>query len=481
MTHTKTFLCLSVAGLLLAAMADSASALTKIYGRGSSAGRQLVGSTPSSNTFCLSSPTPKAYINSAVLTTVVDGNTVQDFSGIAQVTWVCNVTYSIPGLGITITNEPAQIFYHSQESQNGWTVLTGQYGDPTTIDAIDPANPGTACDDSPGVEHTVIAANSGQVSYFAYGGCTVTPAFATANYGASDVRSTSFNQQGPLGTFAPPGGVPIDVSNISDESAAILPFGLFVSQNVRKRNADGTVGGPLTNLTRRQIRAILQRDVRDWSAFGYGVTTDDTYTAFDSNSGITLCRRIAGSGTLATLSVTLYPELPSVDGAANGTGGKVIYRGSSSTLATDCFNETATGQSRRDIGYLNAETILTRPHTRVTIEGVDANLPNDPGFVPTAGQDRDFDRKTNIACGRYDYWDEWRITRKTSGEGSNENNMIRALADNIANHVELAIPSGAFWPRLADMKVTKSSGDATPLNWIKSGGVVPAHPECTRG
>jgi hypothetical protein len=472
MNQMKPFLCLSAAGLLLAALADGAGAQIVLNGTGASAGRQMMGSTPASNTFCLAEPRPRSYRNDEVRTVIgPDGTDVQDFSRIAQVTWVCNVTYSIPALGITFTNQPVEIRYHSTESGDGFVRLTGQYGNPTTATVINAA--ATSCGQGP----IPIPVNSRQVAYDAFGNCTTTT--ATVNFGGSDVRATSFGQQGPIGTFFPPGGVPIDTTTIADEGVAVIPFGIFVSQHVRTRNADGTPGPAVETLTGRQIEAILRREVRNWDSFGYVVVTSLTPPLIpDPNQGITLCRRDAGSGTLAALWVTQTPEVPAMNGAVNGAGGVVMYRSSSSALLRDCVGNIAAGHSRRFISYFNAETILPVPNTRIRVDGFDPNLPDDPSFSPAAGGDPDLERKVNVICGRIDYWSEWRVTRRSTNDGTPVNNMVRAFADNIRRNTELSVPSGAFWARLGDMTVQKRTGDRSPNDWIR--GVTASNPMCSR-
>ena len=466
MKHTSKMALLSAAGLVLAAMVDNASAQIVINGGGSSAGRQLMGGTPASTTFCLPTPIPRKYRNN----TPTDPS---DDSGISRVTWVCNVTYSIPSLGITLTNQPVEIRYNSLESADGYLRLNAGGAQ---VGVIDASSPGAACDDLPISEFITVPAIPGRtVAYRVYNGCTSNVP-ANADFGASDVLPTSFGQTGPSGiTVANP-----DASTLSHEEVAILPFSFFLSNNVRKRNANGTVGPQVDVLTKRQIRAILTREVRNWSGFGYGVSIDDAHTAFDANDGITLCRRDSGSGTLSALWLTVAAETPSANNAVNGLGGRVIYNSSSGTLTTLCFNETAVGHQRRSIGYLNSETVLPKHH-RVLLEGVDANLPDDATFVPVAGGDADLERKTNIVCGRYDYWSGWRIVRKNSNEGTPINNLVRAIADNARNNTELSNPSGGFWPRVTDMKVFKPSGDTTPFNWITDvNGNVPSNTVCSR-
>jgi hypothetical protein len=452
---TKTLL-LSATALALAAVADDASAQIVINGAGSSAGRQFVGGAPLAmclNQNGLVSPKPIKLRSS-------NPANLLDDTGANRITWICNVTYSIPSLGISFTNQPAIIRYSSSESGDGFTRLTGQYGTATTAPYILDTSTCTQQPDQ----------TENGITYELWQNCSQ-QSLQTVNWGASDVQAGSFGQQGPTGTFFPPSGQPpLDDSAISNETVAALPFALFVSDNVRTRTGPNAtdVGPAVTSLTREQIRAIVQRQVRDWADLGYGVTTDATHTTFDANSGITLCRREAGSGTVAAFWQTIANETPSLNGVANGSGGLVVYSPSSSGVVS-CLTTAGTGSNnRRGIGYLNAESVVAGNH----VVGISGGMPN----YPTATTGSPIERKRDVACGRYLYWSDWRVTRLTAGDGGNVNNLVRVFADAARTRTN-NIPSGTHWVANADMTVQKTI-DAGPITWRLVAGAVPDNPQC---
>lgn len=422
---TNTLIFLSVAGLLAGALAESAQAQVVINGAGSSAGRQFAGGTPIA--MCNAAPQP-IHLRSAA-----------DDTNSSRHTWICNVT-------VAGVNQPVVIRYSSSESGDGFTKVSTQAGFSKTAPyIIDTSSCGTP------VTRTV----SG-LTFQEYSGCTQ-QVLETVDFGASDVQASAFGQNGPTGTSFPD---PQTGGLLPPDQVAVLPFALFVNNGVRLQTPAGALGGVLDNLTRPQIESIFRRNVRDWEDLGYLVTSNGT-TVDGTKTGITICMREAGSGSKAAFDQTQMKDSAEANVAnntANGTGGSIIYSASSGGVVTCVQNNV------NAIGYLNAESVVTNAHP-IQINGASANY--------AAGTP--FERKRDIACGRYDFWTTWVINRKTSYSPTTKNDLILAFINSARNETN-NVPSGSHWVALSEMNVTKAV-DAGPIVW--SGGLnVPANLEC---
>jgi hypothetical protein len=452
----------SMAGLLAGTLADSAQAQIVINGAGSSAGRQFAGGAPIA--MCLNED---LTVTPIIPKPVHLRNGTTD-TGSDRHTWICNVTYAIPALGINFINQPAVIRYSASESGDGYIKLTGQYNSTTTAPYILDQS---TCNPTP-VSQTV----SG-ITFDEYSSCTQ-QSQQTVNFGASDVQAGSFGQAGPNTPGAPIAfppscsnpasppdcGTPVNDSLLSSEPVAALPFALFVNNGVRLQTPAGALGGVLNNLTRPQIEAIFRRNVRDWDELGYLVTSNGT-TPDATETGVTLCLREAGSGSKAAFDQTMMiqsGEANVANNAINGTGGTVIYSPTSSGVVT-CVNNNVNG-----IGYLNAESSLANAHV-VQINGTSANYAVDPANTSPIA------RKRDIACGRYDFWVDWRVIRVTANDGTAANNMVRVFADAAKTRTN-SVPSGSHWVAQTEMNVSKAL-DAGPIS-VSGGLNPPANPEC---
>ncbi len=434
---TNKLILLSVAGLLAWALAESAQAQVVVNGAGSSAGRQFAGGAP----IALCNPgSPAFHFRSG--TTDTNSNLH---------TWTCTAT--LPGLGAT----PVVVRYSASESGDGFVKLTGQGGAATTALYIEDAStcPGA------GVPRTVAG-----LTFTEFSSCSASAIPLPVHFGASDVLSGSFDQSGPTGnSFADPalsGPAGTIVQNATDVVAA-LPFAFFVNNAVRLLDAGGNPGATqLNNLDRAQVEGIFRRNVRNWEDLGYGVS--------GGQPGITLCLREAGSGTKAALDQAIMlqsTEAVVANNTANGTGGSVIYSPTSGGVVTCVQNNPGA------IGYLNAESVVANAHP-INFAGYSANYPTGTTF----------ERKRDLACGRYEFWTFWRLIRKTAGANlptADQDNLITLFRDAAKNEVN-SVPSGTHWAAISgsvpnEMKVTKSA-DAGPISWVTVAGVVPAHPEC---
>ena len=422
---TNKLILLSVAGLLAGALAETAQAQLVINGAGSSAGRQFAGGAPIA--LCQNTPQPIHLRSSADDTTS------------SRHTWICNAI-------VAGVNQPVVIRYSASESGDGFTKVSTQAGFSKTAPyIIDTSSCGTP------VTRTV----SG-LTFQEYSNCTQQVP-ETVDFGASDVQANAFGQTGPTGSSFPD---PQTGGLLPPDQVAALPFALFVNNGVRLQTPAGALGGQLDNLTRPQIESIFRRNVRDWEDLGYLVTSNGT-TVDPAEAGITLCLREAGSGSKAAFDQTMMlqsAEATVANNSVNGTGGSVIYSPSSSGVVT-CIQNNVNA-----IGYLNAESVVPNAHP-IQINGASANYPTGSAF----------ERKRDIACGRYDFWTTWVINRKTSYTPAAKNDLILAFIDAAKNETN-NVPSGSHWVALSDMKVSKSA-DAGPISWI--GGLnVPANLAC---
>ena len=428
---TNKLILLSVASLLAGALAESAQAQVVINGAGSSAGRQFAGGAPIA--MCLNAPRP-IHLRSGA-----------DDTSSSRHTWICNVT------GGGLVNQPSVIRYSASESGDGYTKLnTANNQAPYILDTSTCGAP-------------VVRTVSG-ITFDEYSNCTQ-QSNQLVHFGASDVQNTSFGQSGPSGnTFPNPN--PVDVV----EPVVALPFSLFVNNGVRLQTPAGGLGGQLENLSRPQIEAIFRRNPRDWNDLGYLVTSDGT-TVNAAESGITLCLREAGSGSAAAFDQTqmLQSAVAVVtNNTVNGTGGSVIYS-PTSTGVVNCIRDNVNG-----IGYLNSESVVLNAHP-IQINGYQANY----SAAEVAGNTSPIARKRDIACGRYDFWTKWVLTRMNTLAGQ-QLSLFNAFRDASKNEVN-NVPSGSHWVALSDsatpeMNVDKGS-DAGPISFL--GGLnVPSNPEC---
>ncbi len=416
---TNKLILLSVAGLMAGVLAESAQAQLVINGAGSSAGRQFAGGAPIA--LCQAAPQP-IHLRSGV-----------DDSGSDRHTWICNAI-------VAGVNQPVVIRYSASESGDGFTKVSTQAGFSKTAPyIIDTSSCGTPA----------TVTKSG-LTFQEYSSCTQQVP-ETVDFGASDVQANSFGQTGPTGNSFPD---PQTGGLLPPDQVAVLPFSLFVNNGVRLQTTAGGLGTQLDNLTRPQIEAIFRRNNRDWDELGYLVTSDGV-NVDATKSGITLCLREAGSGSKAAFDQTQMlqsAEATVNNNTANGTGGSVIYSPTSSGVRTCVANNV------NAIGYLNAETVVANAHP-IQINGTLANYSSGSSF----------ERKRDIACGRYDFWTTWVINRKTSYTPTAKNDLILAFIDSAKNETN-NVPSGTHWVALSEMKVTKSA-DAGPISFL--GGLNP--------
>jgi len=301
--------------------------------------------------------------------------------------------------------------------------------------------------------------------YYEYTGCTSTTV-QPMTMGMSDVAGSSFHQTGPITTSVKP----LDQSQLTSAQAAIVPWQITVGGNVKK-NVGGTLV-PVVGFSRTEVEAIFSRNVTDWTQLGLVTDVNSPGTPDPSPNPITLCLRVAGSGSKAGFNVTVMKDATEtpfgstdLTQAADG-----VYFGTSTQDVQDCLRGNA-GLGRpahpRGVGYLDADvSVATPPAYPVKLAGFFANDTSLP------------DPKINVKCGKYLYWAGERMnTRNYADPGITASITALAtafIADASSSTLIALLPAGAFWVAQSDMFVSKNA-DAGPVLW--SAG---AHSTCAQ-
>ena len=409
--------------LALAGLAGTAQAQTVLNAGGSSAGRNFATDVPLN--LCDAAPLPNRYSSA-------DGN---------RITWTCNrlglpviMRYSATGSsdGVNKLLQPASNPL-SNMSFLDHTLTAGCTGPTLT----------TRPSDGKQYNNTVNCSNGSVVSL-------------PVHMGASDVQGASFHQVGPFGTSVSA----LDDTTLNSVVTAIVPFSLFVGKGVVTVNADNSIAGPISGLSRLQIEQIFSGSVTDWQRLGLGTVTDAAPTVLEATSPIVLCMRNAGSGTKAAWDETVMLNTSEYGSIANVT--KVFSSSTSGVL-------TCLANNRRSIGYADADQVVS-----FNVGGanaglayavrIDGGLAYDPSLASP---------KRDLKCGKYPYWAGWRLNRRTSSEGPDVDALAQAYVDNAGLQVTISvIPTGTYWASDEEMAVSKNV-DKGPLIW-KAGN----HPEC---
>jgi hypothetical protein len=428
-----------VAGLLsVAAIATTANATTALNIGGSSAARNFMGITPLG--LCDQTPTPNYYITAN-----------NNFH-----TWTCTITTQ----GLSDTS--VVIRYTATASADGILKLQVPTGDPASIMQFFDLGGTLGCTGP-------VVTTVGTKTYNAFTNCSNTnltpltgPAALPVHMGASDVGGSSFGQSGPLFTTPPTTQPQLDDSTLNVTQTAVLPFSIFVGKGVVKVDSGGNPAGPISGLTRLELEQILARGVTDWTRLGYGTVTDAAPTVVETTSPIVLCLRNAGSGTKATLDQTIMINTTETPGLAPNAN-VVFSSGTGGVLSCLAAN-------RRSIGYMDSdqETHFLAGGDNVGLAyavRVDGTLTHDVSKT---------DPREDLKCGRYSYWTNERLNRRTTSEGADIDALATAFITNASTSATIAaLPGvGNYWLAPSDMFVSKNA-DLGPINW-KTG----AHPQC---
>lgn len=450
MNHTKWAIrAMMAAGMLsVGAMAGPAQAqVIEVNMGGASAGTPFASEVPLS--LCNASPLPTLYINGPI----PSSGTVSITSG-KLYTWVCQRTVG----GVT---EDIIVRYSATGSSDGVKRLQQPESDPlSNMNFLDHVV-ATGC-----VGPTLETRPSDGKQFNRFTGCTgATLADATnplpVKIGWSDVHGSSFHQTGPLTTTVKP----LDQSALISTQVAIVPFAIVVGNGVYRIDpATNMTLGPVQNLSRPQVEALMSRKVTDWRQLGLGTAPvgSPVGTTADATSPVTLCLRTAGSGTKAAFDETVMvtdTETPS--GSSNLTNdADGVYFGISNQDVRDCIQgNAAAGRPAhiRGVGYMEGDqaSLVTGGY----IVKMDGFLSYDPS-LPLA------DRKRDLLCGKFTYWVGERMnTRNPSSADADTATLIADLISTAAAPATIGIlPAGAFWAAPSEMNVFKNA-DKGPMIW----------------
>jgi len=416
-----------MAGLLgLAAIATTADATVTVNIGGSSAARNFMGITPLN--ICDQAPVPSYYITA-------DNN---------YHTWDCTVTT----LGLSDTH--VVIHYEASQSADGITKLQVPTGDSGAL--LPQFNLGGTLGCT-GPTVTVV----GGKTYNAFTSCSnINLTNLPTHMGAADVAGSSFGQSDNVNSQPQ-----LDDSALNVTQTAILPFSIFLGKGVVKVDpTTGNPAGPVTGLTRLELEQIFARGVTDWTRLGYGTVTDAAPGTVEATSPIVLCMRTAGSGTKAMLDQVIMINTTEF----SGTNANANY-GAKTSNVLSCI-----AGNRRSIGYMDADQ-----ETHFLAGGDNVGLGYAVKVDGTLAKDASkSDPRVDLKCGRYAYWTNERLNRRSTSEGADiDAVMTKFVADASTSATISSIGSvGTYWLAPSDMFVAKNA-DLGPINW-KSG----AHPGC---
>lgn len=509
----------SIAGLSLSAQAQTALNIA-----GASAAKPFVEETPitlcnnptgPAPTFVAGATAPRVFMDGAL------GPVGNRLANSKFITWVCEATNPNVGLPSIVVRYQSTGSSAGIDKPNAFPTVNndGVTPNPAAREVYVLENPASC-----GAPTTEVDA-LGRTRQF-YPSCTQfspspnsDPAGAlVVNLGVSDVAASSFSQTsvGYIGTTVQGSIVvgPRPDSNITPSRPVVVPFSIVLGSAVKTINpANGSVVGPVRNLTQLQVESLFSRNVTRWTQFnGIGAdTNNDGVVNSSDNQTIILCTRRAGSGTKAAFDQTLMKDAnehtgqtPAGSGSfdltlgtpATPTTGPTTLSGISNNDVRDCVqgNSSPTIPSNDPFpfpgarpahptaaAYMEAEQAATVAPTAGYVVSVDGGkaLRNDSagGHVPPveeaiyAGNE-----KENVRCGKQQYWVfESFNTRNVPPASPNEQILISAFltqaeSPNIINNLPNV---GRYWVSPQEMHVTKNA-DKGPLSWKANVTGVPA-------
>jgi len=294
--------------------------------------------------------------------------------------------------------------------------------------------------------------------------------------GASDVTPDIFTQHtnfagsyfdGPKGTAAAWGPInlstgsnlPAGMGGLTHFQPVVVPFGLWLNNSVQLATCASSspvpyAGSPcdpsssgqcgtggtcqaaanVTNLPLEWLNLILTGKVANWNQLN---------SAF-SSVPVTLCLRVPGSGTLATLDYAVLKR----------TGGSLPVRESTSTAPFVWFNFTSGDVEKCVNAESGAIGILDADDTAVTIANGGYGPVGVEGQLPT---------RTNIRTGLYDYFTFENLYESASCSGDISATGCNQLVTNFtdfSNLPENITASGrSLYASTAEMLVTKAGAN----------------------
>jgi ABC-type phosphate transport system substrate-binding protein len=250
--------------------------------------------------------------------------------------------------------------------------------------------------------------------------CTISnPGDLTAvvsDAGVSDVNPEMF-----VGQNTPAGNDPVDSTAVAQKmevrSAAALVFGVPVTTSLRNALqeaqfgvADACVGAEteacMPSMSKHQIASIISGQLKSWSAFKVaGTPLTSVATTLPTDTKVTYCRRVNGSGTQAQKNAK-YLNYPSRAGAlapkaapGNPFTGPVVIENSGSGDVSLCLNDfnNGTNTSTQNAAGKTAWAVGVQSTEKNADLGDDFRFIKIDGVAPTV---------ENAANGKYVDWVE---------------------------------------------------------------------------
>lgn len=251
-----------------------------------------------------------------------------------------------------------------------------------------------------------------------------------------------FHHIGLVGTMVQP----LNTTNLFRYEVAIVPYSVFVGQQVvdRSHSHPNLPAGPVTSLSQTEIENMFTRRVIDWRDLGKG--TAKIPGVLDGASPITLCLRNAGS-VLATAVDAIFMRDAHVTSIATPS---VIVSFSLRGVA-DCLQNNP-----KSIGVLPAHYAewLSSPGRPYAV-GVDDQLAH--SFMA------DQAKRRALECGEYTYWTNWQFY---SREDLDLLNSLPGRFVTAADASHSIVPYGKYWHSQSGrtMDVFRTA-DPGPLRW----------------
>lgn len=277
--------------------------------------------------------------------------------------------------------------------------------------------------------------------------CTVTNpgdlVSVVSDAGVSDVNPEMF-----VGANTPAGESPVDASVVAQKmvvrSAAALVFGVPVNTALRNALqeaqfgvADPCVGAEteacMPSLSRHQVASLISGQIKNWGAFKVaGVPLTSVASTLPTDTKVTYCRRVNGSGTQAQQNAKFlnYPcsagALAPKPAPGNAFTGPVVIENSGSGDVELCLNDfnNGTNTTGKNAAMKTAWALGVQSTEK------NASLSNDYRFIKVDGITPSVE---NAANGKYVDWVEltyqWRKP-EFNGPSGDMLTIIEKIASN---------------------------------------------------
>lgn len=287
--------------------------------------------------------------------------------------------------------------------------------------------------------------------------CGATGAAAlTPTVGFADVEPAQFVAGGPnsIGAF--------NVADIENSTSFVLAFGPQVTLALRNAlqaaqglNVGSDTLADMPSLTTAELASLYSGTIKDWSTFTSptGVSLVAGAPVAPTQNRVQVVRRVAGSGTQATLNALI---LANPCGAANALPIAVDNTPATTTAGTGNFAILAAGgaatvheESSAGNTILALEALATQNLWAIGFNSLEVGS-NNVRFVKVNGAEPTVKQ---IAGNAYPLWAENQITIHTGATG-----YPRAFYTNYKSGVALTELNATFNPRITEVTTAVSNG-----------------------